>query len=68
MHTGQIKGNYVKDHWTQCIITNPNFKCTKCDSKNISYCIWESSDGAYEDTHYKCEDCRHEWWVEGIDS
>lgn len=31
---------------------------------------WDSSDGAYEDFKYSCSnnDCRHTYWIDGIDS
>lgn len=53
--------------WQDCIITNPNFACGKCSGKNIRYYVWESSDGAYEDKHYQCKDCKYDWWVESAD-
>lgn len=48
-------------------IVNPRFKC-KCGSKKIKYRIHESSDGGHEDINYKCLECNHSWWVDGIDS
>lgn len=46
----------------------PDFKCKYCgENKNLVYYLWESSDGAYEDYHYKCDDCGKDWWVEGAD-
>lgn len=47
-------------------VTN-GFKC-KCGSTNIRFQIWESSDGAYEDINYHCDDCGNDWWVDGCDS
>jgi hypothetical protein len=41
--------------------------CRKCDSTNVVYRIWESSDGAYEDINYHCLDCGYGWWVDGSD-
>lgn len=50
-------------------IENPNFKCQKCGSnKSISKRDWESSCGGYEDINYRCDECKHEWWVEGSDA
>lgn len=37
-----------------------------CGAK-VRYRCWESSDGAYEDYQYRCEN-GHTWWVDGIDS
>ena len=36
---------------------NPDFKCRNCESNNISYRNWESSDGAHEDLEYICHGC-----------
>lgn len=41
--------------------------CPKCGSELTQHRTWESSDGAYEDSHYRCV-CGHTWWVDGIDS
>lgn len=57
-HEGEFKG------FNPCTGT----KCRKCESEKVSYRVWESSDGAYEDYNYKCRDCGHSWWVDGIDS
>jgi hypothetical protein len=37
-----------------------------CGGK-VKYREWESSDGAYTDYQYFCEN-GHRWWVDGIDS
>ena len=42
--------------------------CRKCQGPNVRFRIWESSCGGYEDYNYRCFDCKHEWWVDGIDS
>jgi hypothetical protein len=42
--------------------------CRKCGKTEVTYQIWESSDGAYEDCRYTCQACRTVWWVDGIDS
>lgn len=42
--------------------------CPKCQHGNVTYQVWESSDGAYEDYKYTCPTCAHVWWVDGIDS
>ncbi len=46
----------------------PNQVCPKCNNKSIVYSIWESSCGGYEDEKYRCTNCNHYWWVDGIDS
>ena len=68
-HTGPVSGDYEKD-WqkTNSAQTNPGFKCRKCGSHDISFREWESSCGGYEDIHYRCDACKHDWWVEGADS
>jgi uncharacterized protein YbaR (Trm112 family) len=48
------------------------------DSCDVKYCpdcriplrhkIVESSDGAFEDIHYYCEECNYQYWIDGIDS
>lgn len=53
--------------WKPTAPENPNFRCRKCGSNNIRYAIWESSDGAYEDKHYHCDECGNDWWVESSD-
>lgn len=41
--------------------------CRKCGSIDIEYRIWESSDEAHEDIHYRCNNCEHNWWIDGDD-
>ena len=43
-----------------------NFKCRKCGSLRIFYYTWEDDD-CHEDIHYRCDNCKREWWVEGLD-
>lgn len=45
-----------------------NTKCRKCGSDNVTYCVWESSCGGYEDYRYDCRSCGYLWWVDGVDS
>ena len=52
--------------WKPTKLENPEFRCWKCKSNEIIYSLYESSDGAYEDLHYKCE-CGNDWWVESSD-
>ena len=54
--------------WKPTAAEAPAFKCRKCGSHDVHYREWESSDGAHDDTHYKCEGCKREWWVEGPDA
>jgi DNA-directed RNA polymerase subunit M/transcription elongation factor TFIIS len=42
--------------------------CRKCGQHHVRYRSWESSCGGWDDHQYRCHDCGHEWWVEGIDS
>lgn len=44
------------------------FFCRKCSKVNVIRRVWESSDGAYEDYHYTCPDCGHDWWIDGSDA
>lgn len=43
-------------------------KCDKCHSSKVTYRVWESSCGGYEDYKYTCGECGHWWWIDGIDS
>ena len=43
-------------------------QCPECSLHTVRYRVWESSDGAYEDEKYECENCGHIWWVEGPDA
>ena len=43
-------------------------KCRKCNSEYVRYRMWESRCGGYEDYQFRCFDCGHSWWVDGIDS
>lgn len=45
-----------------------NTPCRVCNKQTVTYKIWESSDGAYEDYKYMCKSCGARWWVDGIDS
>lgn len=46
------------------------YECLKCNQKTATCKSWESSCGGYEDYKYECQnpECKHSWWVEGIDS
>lgn len=43
-------------------------ECRNCQGTNVTRAVWESSDGAYEDAHYRCLDCKHDWWIDGPDA
>jgi transposase-like protein len=56
---------YIGD-WMQ---VDSDFPCPKCESSHTIECIeWESSCGGYEDYHYRCISCGHDWWIEGADA
>lgn len=44
-------------------------KCPKCESA-MTYQVWESSCGGYEDLKFTCtnKSCGHTLWIDGIDS
>lgn len=42
--------------------------CRKCKKESAICYVWESSCGGYEDYKYVCQECKHVWWVDGIDS
>lgn len=52
--------------WSQTLLVT----CRNKDCRNGD--VWwrehESSDGAFEDTEFKCRVCGTTWWVDGIDS
>ena len=41
--------------------------CSKCGGES-SYRTWSSYCGGYIDYQYKCQSCKHVWWIDGIDS
>jgi transposase-like protein len=59
--------SYTSD-WKPTKAENPTFVCIRCKSDEVEYREWESSDGAHDDTHYRCRLCEKEWWVEGSDA
>ncbi len=45
--------------------------CPKCNQTGqVFWRLWESSCGGYEDEKFQCRnpECRHVWWIDGIDS
>ena len=42
--------------------------CRHCARSSVRVRTWESSDGAYEDYQFRCTECGHTWWVDGIDA
>lgn len=58
----------MTSEWKPTKPENPDFKCYHCGSDDVWYYEWESSDGAFEDTRYKCRGCGQKWWVEGADA
>jgi len=58
---------YVSD-WKPTKPEAPDYKCRNCESDNIWYREWESSDGGHEDIKYECRNCNCTWWVEGSDA
>ena len=47
--------------------TMTDWPCKKCGSIHVAERCDESSDGAYEDWHFRCLDCGHDWWEESSD-
>lgn len=54
--------------WKPTKTENPNYKCRKCKSDDVDYQKWESSCGGFDDIHYRCKECKAEWWFESSDS
>jgi hypothetical protein len=56
----------LKDKWNILISETP---CNKCGVVgHMRFYEWESSCGGYEDIHYMCSSCGHDWWEEGADA
>lgn len=66
MIDNELLNRLLLDGWDYTKPVNPKFTC-KCGSNEIIWKLWESSDGAYEDYHYRCMECDHDWWVESSD-
>jgi hypothetical protein len=65
MHTKEMSdssGSFNNFEFQQGVL------CRKCNTESVSVRLWESSCGGYEDYHFKCNNCNHSWWIEGIDS
>lgn len=54
--------------WKKVVTPENWFVCRKCRSANLMYYEKESYCGGYDYFYYKCEDCKHQWQSEGIDS
>lgn len=66
MHTGpmsETQGDFGEDK-------RSDQPCPKCKKLTVTYRVWESSCGGYEDYKLTCNnpECKHTWWVEGPDS
>jgi hypothetical protein len=57
----ESEGKFTNTKYNVC-------ECRKCKGTNVKCQRWESSDGAYEDWKYVCDDCGRVWWVEGADA
>ena len=44
-----------------------DWPCKTCKSLNVVERRVESSDGAYDDWHFRCLDCGWSWWEESSD-
>ncbi len=66
MHTGPMKDS----EGTFKAGSERRYTCPKCKQNTVTCRVWESSCGGYEDYKYNCEnpECKHSWWVDGIDS
>lgn len=45
----------------------PDADCIMCETGSIYFRTWDSHDGAYSDTKYRCNSCGTVWWVDGDD-
>lgn len=62
---GDFKG--WQDHPEPCKLVSIDGGADGVCGCKVKYRSWESSDGAYEDYQYRCEN-GHVWWIDGIDS
>ena len=62
-----IDGTFTST-WKPTKVEAPEFRCRACQSDDVWYRMWESSDGGYTDLQYQCYGCRRMWWVEGPDA
>lgn len=53
------------DQWTFTKEDNPAYKCRHCGSGEVEY--HASSNDDHGDIHYRCTECKKEWWYEGPD-
>lgn len=69
-HTGPMKdseGDFGP--WALAEIAGEPYGCRRCRSGlGIRFQPWDSHCGGYQDYHFQCIPCGHEWWVDGIDS
>lgn len=64
-HTGQMRDSYGTFGMSRTI----HIPCRQCgQTDQVTYQVWESNDGAFEDEKYTCSACGKVWWVDGIDS
>ena len=64
--TGNTVSHGTSGEWKPC---PPEAWCSACKKQGgLEYCLWDSSDGAYTDEHFRCTACGHEWWIEGPDA
>ena len=50
-------GHFTDETWQHA----DRVRCPKCFAPT-EYRGWESDDGGFEDTKYRCVDCEHTWW------
>jgi DNA-directed RNA polymerase subunit M/transcription elongation factor TFIIS len=65
MHTGEMResdGNFQEKEFTS------RHPCRKCGKMSVTFRVWESNCGGYEDHKYTCTECGATWWVDGSDS
>lgn len=54
------------DQWTKTKEDNPKYTCYFCGSRDVEY--YAASKDDHGDIHYRCPDCKKEWWYEGADA
>lgn len=60
-HWSGIAGKFRHDWWPLGHAAK-NAVCPTCGWDDIAYRSWRAESGTLEDTRYRCERCKQEWW------
>jgi RecJ-like exonuclease len=71
MHSEPMResAGVFRDDWQPAIKDGQPWPCPKCRvAGQVTFKVWDSNCGGYEDIKYRCEACGKTWWVESSDS